>query len=482
MAGNGLSYRRGTSSVTDVSAEQRRPFRCARLRRVVAAAALLASFALAGRPTSAADDGPDANGITSPSIATSLPYNGDPAGIRRWLAGHGIAYSLIYTNDVLANVRGGQRRGTIEQGKLEAILTVDFDKLAGVRGLSFYANAFQIHNTGRIRRDYVGGINTIAAIEAVPTTRLSELWLEQKFANDTASLRLGQLAADAEFFFSSLSAMFLQSDWPTIAAANLPSGGPAYPLSTPGVRVKFDPTEQVSLLLAAFNGDPAGPGPGDEQIRNRYGLNFRLRDPALLMGEAQLRRNQGKEDAGLATTLKLGAWAHLGEFDDQRFANDGSLLADPAGSGIAARRHGNSGFYAVIDQQLYRPRGGDAESGVSVFSRMSFSPSDRNLIDLHLDGGIVFAGLIPGRPDDRFGASILYARFSSAARAFARDQMALTGIPGVVRDYEANLELTYLAQVMPGWTVQPVWTYVWHPNGEAGRNATVTGIRSIWRF
>ena len=36
---------------------------------------------------------------------------------------------------------------------------------------------------------YVGGINTIAAIEAVPTTRLSEIWLEQKFANDKASIR-----------------------------------------------------------------------------------------------------------------------------------------------------------------------------------------------------------------------------------------------------------------------------------------------------
>ena len=73
------------------------------------------------------------------------------------------------------------RTGTIDQGKLQGILTVDFDKLAGWNGLTFFANVFQIHNTGRIRRDYVGGINTIAAIEAVPTTRLSELWLEQKF-------------------------------------------------------------------------------------------------------------------------------------------------------------------------------------------------------------------------------------------------------------------------------------------------------------
>src|SRR6476660_7785674 len=139
----------------------------------------------------AQDAGPDANGITSPSIATSLPHNGDPGGIRKRLAEHGVTYNLIYTNDVLSNVAGGIRRGTIDQGKLEAQLTIDLEKLADWKGLTFYANGFQIHNTGRIRRDYVGGMNTIAAIEAVPTTRLSELWFEKKFLGDKATFRIG---------------------------------------------------------------------------------------------------------------------------------------------------------------------------------------------------------------------------------------------------------------------------------------------------
>jgi porin len=421
-------------------------------------------------------------GITQPSIASSMPNYGDPAGIRRWLADRGVTYSLVYINDVLANVRGGERRGAIDQGKFEGILRVDLEKLAGLQGLSFFANAFQIHNTGRMRRDYVGGINTIANIEAVPSTRLSELWLEQKFLNGAASLRIGQLAADAEFFFSDASTMFLQSDWPTIAASNLPSGGPAYPLSTPGVRLKLDPRDDVTFQLAVFNGDPAGPGAGDEQIRNRYGLNFRVRDPAFIIGEAQFRRNHGKDDTGLATSLKLGGWAHLGEFNDQRLANDGSLLANPAGSGVPLTHRGNSGVYAVIDQQLYRPKGGDSQSGISVFGRASVSPSDRNLIDAYVDGGIVFAGLIPSRPNDRFGASVIYARYSDSVRAFDRDTVAFTGVPGPIRDYETNLELSYVAQVIRGWYVQPNVQFIWHPNGDASKKATVLGARSIWRF
>jgi porin len=418
-----------------------------------------------------------------PSIATSLPQNGDPAGFRRWLAQRGVVYGFEYTNDLLANVRGGNKTGAIDQGKLQGVLTVDFGKLAGWNGLSLFANFFQIHNTGRIRRDYVGGINTIAAIEAVPTTRLSEIWLEQKFAGGKANLRAGQLAADAEFFFSDISAMFLQSDWPTIAAVNLPSGGPAYPLSTPGIRLKVLPTKEVTLMLAVFNGDPAGPPPPpEEQIRNRYGLNFRVHDPAFIIGEAQFRHNHGKDDTGLSTTLKLGGWGHLGQFDDQRFAVGGMLLADPASSGVAIQHRGNNGLYAVIDQQLYRPKGGDAHSGISVFSRMSISPSDHNLISAYIDGGVVFAGLIPKRPDDKFGASVMYSRFSDSVRAFDRDTVLLTGVPGPIRDYEANLELTYVAEIVPGWTVQPNLQFIWHPNGDATRNATVIGARSLWRY
>ena len=258
----------------------------------------------------------------------------------RRLSEHGITYSLIYTNDVLSNLSGGNRRGTIDQGKLETQLTVDLAKLAGWQDLTLYANSFQIYNTGRIRRDYVGGINTIAAIEAAATTRLSEMWLERSFLGGAATLRVGQLAADAEFFYSDLSQIFLQSDWPTNPGDNLPGGGPAYPLSALGARVKYEFPKDASLLFAIFNGDPAGPCPGDPDTCNRYGVNFRLRDPAFMISELQFRWNRGKDDTGLARTLKIGGWSHLGQFADQRYDNNGILLASAASSGIPLMHRG----------------------------------------------------------------------------------------------------------------------------------------------
>jgi len=416
------------------------------------------------------------------SIAPSLPDQGDPGGYRKWLGEHGFVYGLEYTNDVLSNVHGGTKTGTIYQGKVQGIVTIDFGKLAGWDGLQFFANAFQIHNTGRFRRDYIGGINTIAAIEALSTTRLSEVWFEQSFANNKASLKVGQLTADSEFFYSNLSQIFLQSDWPTIAAVNLPSGGAAYPLSTPGVRLQVSPLKDVWFRVAVLNGDPAGPGLGDAETRNRFGVNFRVNDPPFVIAETEIQRNYGPKDPGLASRVILGGWTHTGTFDDKRFATDGMLLASPTSAGMPLQHRGNFGLYAVIDQQLYRPKDGDTQSGISVFSRMSLSPSDRNLVDRYIDGGIVFANLIPARPKDRFGASIIYSKFSNSIRGFDEDKVLLTGIPGPIQDFETNLELTYVAEIVPGWTVQPDLQFVWHPNGDSTKNATVIGFRSLIRY
>jgi porin len=131
-----------------------------------------------------------------------------------------------------------------------------------------------------------------------------------------------------------------------------------------------------------------------------------------------------------------------------------------------------------------RPPGGDANSGISIFNRSAITLSDRNLVNVEIDGGIVFAGMIPKRPDDSFGASVIYSRFSDSVRAYDQDQINFGNLATPPRDYEINLELTYAAQIVPGWIVQPVYTYIWHPSGTGIRypDAQVTGVRSIVRF
>jgi porin len=88
-----------------------------------------------------------------------------------------------------------------------------------------------------------------------------------------------------------------------------------------------------------------------------------------------------------------------------------------------------------------------------------------------------------GRPDDKFGASMIYAKISDRAGALDRDTIAFTGIPQPVRDFEATLELTYQAQIAPGWTLQPIFQYTFHPSGGVPNpNAPQTAIKDAATF
>src|SRR5262249_28195855 len=72
-------------------------------------------------------------------------------------------------------------------------------------------------------------------------------WYEQNF-NSRLSVRAGLMSADSQFLQSRTAANFINNgiSWPTFLAANLPAGGPAYPLPAPGVRVRFRPAEGTS--------------------------------------------------------------------------------------------------------------------------------------------------------------------------------------------------------------------------------------------
>ena len=270
------------------------------------------------------------------------------------------------------------------------------------------------------------------------------------------------------------------------------------------------PTRSRSWLPSSTAIRPARRGSSPTPTRNgatRNGLDFRTKDPAFLIGEAAWAYNQGKDAAGLPGTIKLGGWAHLGRrFQDQRFDNIGLSLADPDSTGIARRFRGNAGIYGVLDQMIYRVPG-TTDQGLGVFARVAGSPADRNLISFYADGGFTYKGLIPGRGDDTFGVSFGYAQISQRARNLDRDTRLFaaadafdpdfgafnyTGPALPVRSSEALLEVTYQAQIIPGWTIQPDFQYVIRPsggipndrdpNGTVIKNAAIFGIRSTMRF
>src|SRR5437764_1063992 len=170
----------------------------------------------------------------------------------------GIKFAATYIGEVLGNPTGGLEQGATFEGRLNLAIDIDFEKLAGRKGLTAHANIFAIHGDG-LSRSNLRNFFVVSGIEALPTARLYEAYLEQKFFNDKWSVRAGQLAADSEFIASKYTDVFTNASlgWPAITAVDLPAGGPSPPLAAVGARLSAKLNDNFTLLGAIFDGDSA---------------------------------------------------------------------------------------------------------------------------------------------------------------------------------------------------------------------------------
>jgi porin len=427
-----------------------------------------------------------------PSIWQQPTLTGDWGGTRTALKDKGIEIILDYTNEIFAVASGGLRRQASYEGQWHLAENTDLEKLIGWTGGKTHVTVFQIHNSGRNVIENTGSISDPSNIDAWSTTRLYTAWFEQQFGS-LFSIRLGQIVADGTFFTSDTAGGLIDGTfgWGTILAANLLSGGPAYPLGTPGVRLQINASEDVTLFAAVFSGDPVGDNCNDTNAQkcDRYGTKFSFDGGVLTMAEVQYAVNQAKQAIGLPGVYKLGGWYASADYLDRHYGLNGAgmqvSLANPSAAYFLAHR-GNGGVYGVADQMVWR----GAASSMNVFMRGGVSPSDRNLISYYVDGGVGLKGPLPARADDTLTFGVAYSKISSAAAALDRDALAFNGPPYAIRDAEIVFELSYAAQIAPWWIVQPDLQYIRHPGGGQNPNdptlaldhAFVAGIRSTIKF
>ena len=417
---------------------------------------------------------------TAPSKSTLRDLLGDPGGIRASLAADGIDYDFTYIGEALGNPAGGIKQGATYEGRLGGRLNVDLGILADLPGTSFHASFFETNGRG-LSGNNLHDLFIVSGIEAYPSATLYRIYFEQAFGRDL-TVRAGQLAADFEFVESPTANVFLNSTfgWPASFTNDLPSGGPAFPLATPGLRVKYRASGSLTILAAVYDGDPAGPyrpqvNNALPQLRDPSGTLFRIADSPLAIAEAQIRYREGWSEARLPGTVKVGYLHHFGAFADY-------ASADPTN----ATRRGDDGVYGVLDQSIYQVPGSN-DRGVSLFARASVLPGDRNLIDLYADLGVALKGVVSSRPNDTFGIAGAYGRISPDLQ----NQDRRTGTP-FARGFQAAIEATYQVRVAPGFTIQPDAQLVFLPGAPGlvgppgGREprgmAVVLGLRTTLRY
>jgi len=196
------------------------------------------------------------------------------------------------------------------------------------------------------------------------------------------------------------------------------------------------------------------------------------------------------------------------------------------GSGKSAKAY-NSGpfnmgswaFYWQADQMLYRVKDVEqtvvtadgksvvdgknpaavakpslSKKGLYMFNAFTFSPQQYSLLDFYYQTGLVYQGLIPGRPDDRMGLALGTAWFSSQSAAAYSQTYAIqsaANTTGGKINYPAQpqpswggvLEFDYQIMVNTWFSVKPFAEYIMNPqqNGTLG-NELVLGTQVALKF
>ena len=404
---------------------------------------------------------------------------GDMWGLRTDLSHYGITLAIQETSEALGNASGGVHQSLDYDGLTQAVLQVNSQRALGYYGGTLNVSALQIHGINLSQRN-LGSLQTASGIESDRATRLWELWYDQKLLpEDRLDIRIGQQSLDQEWMVSTGALAFVNTmfGWPMLPSADMPGGGPAYPLSAPGIRARYRLSDAVKLQVGAFSGSPfnlsnAQATGQDSQVLNPSGTSFPFfRHGALLMAELQYSAPSlgGMVSLGasqpLARTYRLGLWYDSEQFADVRYGTDGLPLADPASNGDPRLHRGNLGLYAVADQMIWRSSR-DPNRTLSAFARVMGTPfADRNLISFSANLGLTLKDPFPYRTDDTLGIGMGFARVSPSQSAADGDIATLQGTYNPRRTSETYVEVTYQRQVAPWLQIQPDIQYVFNPGG-----------------
>ncbi len=360
--------------------------------------------------------------------------------------------TIAYTAEGWSLTQGGLRPGERYLDDLDVQLTADLERAIGWAGAKAFI--YGLYNNGTaFSGDIVGDLQGVSSIETgIEALRLEEAWIDQSFAEGHGSLRVGLYNLNSEFDASLVRSVFINPSHgigPDFGQAGL-NGPSIFPATSLAVRLGWTFDGGAYVRGAILDGVP-----DDPNHPKRTTIDLRGSDGALLVVEGGVAREDG-------TVFSLGLWHFTAAFDD---------LIETAPNGGPISRHDNSGAYASLEGPLWSREEHDPFD-LSAFGRVGIASGDVNPIDSYIGAGLVAAGPIETRPQDKLGLAVAIANVGDKFKAVTR---AAGGEPA---PREINVELTYQAPIVDGLVLQPDVQWIDDPSADASiRNAFVIGLR-----
>lgn len=349
-------------------------------------------------------------------------------------------FDIRYIADVMSNLSGGLETGSRYMDNLDLSLEVDAERAMGWNGATLFL--YGVYNNGKaLSGDLVGDAQALSSIETgVEAARLLEAWIDQRFLDDRASIRVGLYDLNSEFDVIETADLFLHAaQTTTFALAQSGEAGPSiFPVTSLAARAEFRLTDALLLRTAVLDGVP-----GDPDHPKRTAVKLGDGDGALLVSELEYGAGSMRAAAGY--------WRYTARFED---LETGRL------------RRGNDGIYALVEGRVYEAPD-DPRRGLALYAHGGWASAGVNPFKYSLAAGAVYTGILPARPEDDLGLSVAWVE---SGGPYKRADDALKR--------EVAFELTYRARINDMIAIQPDIQYVINPGVAPDvKDAFVIGLR-----
>ena len=406
---------------------------------------------------------------------------GDWFGGRTVLEDHGVTFGGNWKGTFYGIVDGGLKQQGAFDEELHFNVKVDFEKLAGLTGLSAFASVRW--RDGENPNYYVGASPAFnpSAYQVGKQWRLMPFFLTWESRNLLPVENMITLSGgwqDPYFFFAQQpeSKLFLNNAITQTKGigANIPFNGT---YAAWGGYAKVKPTDWSYVQAGLYAAIP------DATNTANHGLDLALAQPVdrnglYFISEAGVTPKWG----GLPGKYAFGAYywglenkSFFGATYDAQFGfywqADQMLFREPVAAEKRVVVDGKSvasakSFKEPVD--VAKP----SEQGLYFFSFLNYAPQYDNSLPFYFHTGLVYKGLIPTRDFDQLGIAFGFGDYSYDQILSRRD----AGVQ-VQQTMEAVLECDYRIQITKFAYVQPFLQYLIRPSGTGlVENATILGV------
>jgi porin len=387
-------------------------------------------------------------------------------GLRDTLANKGLDVSASYTADLAGNPVGGKSAGFTYCDNFTLDLEFQTEPLLGWHGGTLSVIALD-RNGNNLSARNIGNQFTVQQVYGGTGVIFYGLAYNQRFLDDKVSFKFGRMAAGDDFASSPLYWLYMNNGIDGNPQA-LPVSGSfsTYPWSVWGARLRALVTPENEAMLGVYQVTP--------QVSQSYmhGFNWNINpgDGLMMLGQY-----------GWAPEFFKPSARNSSPVSDGKSVVDGKSLSTPVAEavghglpghywmggyystwsypqfGTAQRQNGSYGLYWHFDQMLYRMNP-FRDTGLTAWSAFILCPQQNTAkVPFQYNGGLVYAGMLPFRPQDVSIFGIAYGNFSSNyAQA---NEANLGGYANYELAYEwgYRINLTKFAYVQPDvqWIVNP---------------------------